>query len=171
MPNSAKSSVPAPPFSRLWQSPPLLLAFGLGSGCARFAPGTMGTLAALPLAALLLLLPLWAYCLVVMIAAVAGVWICRQASEELQVHDHSGIVWDEFVGLWITFIAVPLQWPWLLIGFALFRLFDILKPWPISWFDRQIHGGLGIMIDDILAGLFAALSLQAVIYWFGQQPV
>lgn len=167
MTTAAKSSVPAPAFGRLLRSPSLLLAFGFGSGCSPWAPGTMGTLAALPLAVLLLQLPLLWYCLVILLAAALGVWLCQRASDELEVHDHGGIVWDEFVGLWITFIAVPAEWPWLLAGFALFRLFDIIKPWPISYLDRQVHGGLGIMLDDILAGVLAALCLQGLIHWFG----
>ncbi|BFM05745.1 phosphatidylglycerophosphatase A family protein [Halioxenophilus aromaticivorans] len=167
MSRADKSAVPAPSFRRLLRSPSLLLAFGFGSGCSRWAPGTVGTVAAMPFAIALLQLPLWAYAILVLLAAVAGVWICRQASDELQVHDHSGIVWDEFVGLWITLIAAPQHWFWLLLGFALFRFFDILKPWPISYFDRHVHGGLGIMIDDILAGFFAALCLQGLVYWVG----
>lgn len=167
MSSSAKNSVPAPSFGRLVQSPALLLAFGFGSGCSRWAPGTVGTVAALPLALLLMQLPLGLYCGLVLIAAVVGVWLCQVASDELNVHDHSGIVWDEFVGLWITFIAVPMEWLWLLLGFGLFRFFDILKPWPISFLDRHVHGGLGIMVDDILAGFFAALCLQGLIHWAG----
>ena len=148
--------------AELLASPPLLLAFGFGSGRARKAPGTFGTLAALPFAVLLLQLPLAAYLLVVLLAALVGIWLCKVASEHLNVHDHPGIVWDEFVGLWITFIAVPAEWYWLLVGFCLFRLFDIAKPWPIRWLDQHVHGGLGIMIDDILAGFFAWTCLQAL---------
>lgn len=167
MTHSAKSQVPAPPMSQLLRSPALLLAFGFGSGLSPRAPGTVGTIAALPFALLLLQLPIYWYCALLIVAAVVGVWLCQVASDALQVRDHGGIVWDEFVGLWITFIAVPVQWHWLLIGFVLFRLFDILKPWPISYLDRHVHGGLGIMIDDILAGLFAALCLQGLIFWAG----
>ncbi len=159
-------SPPIPNRRQLLSDPVLLLAFGFGSGCAPKAPGTFGTLAALPLAYLLLLLPLALYVPVVMIAAIVGVWICGRASRRLGVHDHSGIVWDEFVGLWVTFIAAPHGIEWLLLGFVLFRLFDIAKPWPISWLDKHVHGGFGIMIDDILAGLLAALCLQLIAYWF-----
>ncbi|WP_317930353.1 phosphatidylglycerophosphatase A [Halioxenophilus sp. WMMB6] len=151
---------PVPSFAQLVRSPVLLLAFGFGSGCARKAPGTFGTLAALPLTYLLLLLPLPGYLAVVLLAGVLGIWICHAASRKLEVHDHPGIVWDEFVGLWVTCIALPAGWWWPLLGFGLFRLFDIAKPWPISWLDRHVHGGLGIMIDDILAGLFAAVVIQ-----------
>ena len=146
-------------------SPVHFLAFGLGSGLAPKAPGTFGTLAAVPFYWLLAMLPLWAYGLAVVIAAIAGVWICGESSRRLGVHDHGGIVWDEFVGLWITLFAAPQGWLWLIVGFALFRLFDIWKPWPIRMADRQVSGGFGIMLDDILAGLYALASLQ-LLAWF-----
>ena len=146
-------------------SPVHLLAFGFGSGLAPKAPGTFGTLAAIPFYLLLAMLPLWAYGLLVVIAAIAGVWICGESSRRLGVHDHGGIVWDEFVGLWITLFTAPQGWLWLIAGFALFRLFDIWKPWPIRVADHQVSGGFGIMLDDILAGLYALASLQ-LLAWF-----
>ena len=146
-------------------SPVHFLAFGLGSGLAPKAPGTFGTLAAVPFYWLLAMLPLWAYGLAVVMAAIAGVWICGESSRRLGVHDHGGIVWDEFVGLWIALFATPQGWLWLIVGFALFRLFDIWKPWPIRMADRQVSGGFGIMLDDILAGLYALASLQ-LLAWF-----
>ena len=149
----------------LLTSPVHFLAFGLGSGLAPKAPGTFGTLAAVPFYWLLAMLPLWAYGLAVVMAAIAGVWICGESSRRLGVHDHGGIVWDEFVGLWITLFAAPQGWLWLIVGFALFRLFDIWKPWPIRMADRQVSGGFGIMLDDILAGLYALASLQ-LLAWF-----
>ncbi len=133
-----------------------MLAFGFGSGLSPKAPGTMGTLAAIPLWWLLAQLPLSTYLVVVLIAAVAGILICGRAADRLGVHDHGGIVWDEFVGFWIAMAALPVTWQSLILGFVLFRLFDILKPWPISWLDRRVSGGFGIMIDDVIAGLAAA---------------
>ena len=133
-----------------------MLAFGFGSGLSQKAPGTMGTLAAIPLWWLLAQLPLSTYLVVVLIAAVAGIVICGRAADRLGVHDHGGIVWDEFVGFWIAMAALPVTWQSLILGFVLFRLFDILKPWPISWLDRRVSGGFGIMIDDVIAGLAAA---------------
>ena len=133
-----------------------MLAFGFGSGLSPKAPGTMGTLAAIPLWWLLAQLPLGTYLIVVLIAAVAGILICGRAADRLGVHDHGGIVWDEFVGFWIAMAALPVTWQSLILGFVLFRLFDILKPWPISWLDRRVSGGFGIMIDDVIAGLAAA---------------
>jgi len=145
-----------PTFAQLLRSPTLMLAFGFGSGLSPKAPGTMGTLAAIPLWWLLAQLPLSTYLVVVLIAAVAGILICGRAADRLGVHDHGGIVWDEFVGFWIAMAALPVTWQSLILGFVLFRLFDILKPWPISWLDRRVSGGFGIMIDDVIAGLAAA---------------
>ena len=92
-----------------------------------------------------------------------GVWLCGKASSDLGVHDHPGIVWDEFAGMFVTMIAVPVTWISVLAGFLLFRLFDIWKPWPIGLLDKRVSGGLGIMLDDILAGVFAAVVLQLAI--------
>ncbi len=140
-------------------SPDGFLAFGFGSGLAPLAPGTAGSIAALPLAIPLALLPLpWAL-LVIAVAFVFGIWLCERVGRRLAVHDHSGIVWDEFVGLWLVLVCIPTHWGWWLAGFALFRLFDAAKPWPISWFDRRVHGGFGVMLDDLLAAGFALAVL------------
>ncbi|HHH48951.1 MAG TPA: phosphatidylglycerophosphatase A [Gammaproteobacteria bacterium] len=153
--------------SSVWRNPVHFLAFGLGSGAAPVAPGTFGTLAAIPLYLLLAPLPLWGYLLAVAAVSLAGIWLCGRTSRDLGVHDHPGIVWDEFAGYLVTMIAAPAGWLWIAAGFVLFRLFDILKPWPIRWIDRRVHGGLGIMLDDLLAGVLAALVLQAVAWGFG----
>ena len=145
-------------------SPVHFLAFGFGSGLSPKAPGTMGTLAAIPLYLMLMDLPLTGYLLAVLLISVAGIWICGESSRRLGVHDHGGIVWDEFAGFLLTMTAAPQGWAWIVLGFALFRLFDIWKPWPVRVADRQLHGGLGIMLDDILAGIYAWLVLQAVAY-------
>ncbi len=143
------------------RNPIHLLAFGLGSGLARKAPGTFGTLAAIPVWWLFLQdIPLWLYSTVLIVAFVVGVWLCDRTSRDMGVHDHGGIVWDEWVGLWLTFWLLPSGWFWIVLGFALFRFFDIIKPWPIRWLDRHVHGGFGIMIDDVLAGLFALAGVQ-----------
>ncbi|MBP7997584.1 MAG: phosphatidylglycerophosphatase A, partial [Thiopseudomonas sp.] len=113
---------------------------------------------------LLHMLPLWLALLLIAAASVFGVWLCGRVATDLGVHDHGGIVWDEFVGIWITLIFLPNTWLWLLLGFVVFRLLDIAKPWPISVLDRKVGGGFGIMIDDILAGVIAAGVLYAA--WF-----
>lgn len=152
-----------PTFAQLLRSPTLLLAFGFGSGLSPKAPGTMGTIAAIPLWWLLAQLPLTSYLIVVFIAAVIGISICGRAADQMGVHDHGGIVWDEFVGFWIAMAALPITWQSVILGFLLFRLFDIFKPWPISWLDKKVSGGFGIMIDDVIAGMAAAV----VIYFLG----
>jgi phosphatidylglycerophosphatase A len=143
----------------VWRNPVHFLAFGFGSGAAPVAPGTFGTLAAVPIYLLLTLLPVWGYVAVVLGMLGVGIWLCHITSRDLGVHDHAGIVWDEIVGYLITMLAAASGWLWIVIGFALFRFFDILKPWPIAWLDRQVAGGLGIMLDDVLAGVYAGLVM------------
>jgi len=144
------------------KNPVHFLAFGFGSGLAPKAPGTFGTLIAMPIWYLLAQCQ-WPVYLAVTLAIIAvGPWICGRTADDLGVHDHSGIVWDEIAGYLITMIAAPSGWQWVVIGFVLFRFFDILKPWPIGWVDRRVHGGLGIMLDDVLAALYAWAILQAV---------
>lgn len=145
------------------RNPVHLLAFGFGSGLAPKAPGTFGTLAAIPFFLLLQQLPLAAYALALVLAFGLGIWICEKTAHDLGVHDHGGIVWDEFVGLWITLFVAPPGWWWIVVGFLLFRFFDIVKPFPISWLDRRVTGGLGIMIDDAVAGSFAWFCLQLLV--------
>ncbi len=142
------------------KNPVHLLAFGFGSGLAPFAPGTFGTVVGVGLYWLLAGLSLPYYLLVLVVVSVAGIWICGRTAEDLKTHDHSGIVWDEIAGYLVTMIAAPVGWQWMLIGFLLFRFFDVLKPWPISWLDRRVEGGLGIMVDDLLAGVFSLVLLQ-----------
>jgi len=144
------------------KSPVHFLAFGFGSGLAPKAPGTVGTLMAVPLYLLLVQLPLTYYVVALLVATVAGVWLCGESARLLGVHDHGGIVWDEFVGFWLTMLMAPAGWLWIVVGFALFRLFDIWKPWPIRMIDQKVDSGLGIMLDDILAGVYALVVLQVV---------
>ena len=146
--------------------PAHFLGFGFGSGLVGFMPGTMGSLAAIPLVWGMSFLPLWAYLLLTLLSVVVGISICQKVSDDLGVHDHGAIVWDEIAGMMIVFIAVPITWHSLLIGFILFRIFDILKPWPISFLDKSVHGGWGIMVDDVVAGLFSLALLHAIYYFF-----
>jgi phosphatidylglycerophosphatase A len=149
-------------------NPVHLLALGFGSGLAPKMPGTFGTLAALPLVVMLSYFSSFAvYLIVTILVSIVGVWICGKAAADMGVHDDSSIVWDEVAGMLITMLAVPLSWQTLLLGFALFRFFDILKPWPISYLDKLVDGGFGIMVDDVLAGLFAVacLHLCLVLGW------
>lgn len=141
------------------------LAFGFGSGLAPKAPGTFGTLAAIPFFLMLAMLPTWLYVFDVLVAFILGVYLCGKTADDLGVHDHPGIVWDEFVGFWIAMFMAPAGWLWIVIGFVLFRLFDIWKPWPIKYLDQKVAGGFGIMIDDVLAGVYAFIVMQTMAYF------
>lgn len=152
------------PVKALFDSVANFFALGAGLGLAPKAPGTFGTLLGIPL---LFLMPsnLLAYLVVLVVLFAFGVWCCDECARYLGVHDHGAIVWDEVVGYLITMMALPVTWQWILAGFIVFRIFDIAKPWPISWVDRQVKGGMGIMVDDVLAGVFAGITLQLA-YWF-----
>jgi len=139
------------------------LALGFGSGLLPKAPGTFGTLAAIPLYLLLAPSSLSLYLVAVIVMSITGIYICGKAAKDAGVHDHGAIVWDEIVGFLITMIMVPVSWQSVVVGFILFRIFDIFKPWPISFIDKNVHGGLGIMLDDIIAGL-AALGCMHLIF-------
>jgi phosphatidylglycerophosphatase A len=150
---------------RLLRHPLDFVGFGFGSGLAPVAPGTAGTLAAVPLYLLLRDLPLDGYLAVVALFFLAGLPVCAHAARRLGVHDHPAIVWDEIVGYLVTMISAPPGLVWMIAGFVLFRFFDILKPWPIRWCDRRVHGGFGIMLDDLLAGVISAVLLQISSRW------
>jgi phosphatidylglycerophosphatase A len=155
------------PKSRLRMGNPLhLLATGFGSGMSPIMPGTVGSLAALPLGLLLIQLPWQLALLLILFSIVFGIYLCDQTAKDMQAHDHGSIVWDEFVGMWITLMALPINnWQWIAASFLVFRILDIWKPWPIRWFDRHLHGGVGIMADDIIAGGAAA----GIIYFLAHQ--
>ncbi|MBT8127152.1 MAG: phosphatidylglycerophosphatase A [Gammaproteobacteria bacterium] len=146
------------------KNPVVLIAVGFGSGLAPKAPGTAGTVVAVPLYLLMQSLPLVSYLLITTCLFIAGIWICAYTAEKLGVHDHPSIVIDEIVGYLITMVAAPEGWLAVAIGFILFRLLDALKPWPISWFDRSVNGGLGIMLDDVVAGIIAMAIIQGLVY-------
>lgn len=165
-------SDPRPPIARVLRDPVLLMAFGFGAGLAKHGPGTWGSLLALPLAAVCLADP-WIYATVTLLVSLVGIPICGGAARRLGVHDHSGIVWDEIAGQMIACAPLFLMpssmtlSAGLGLAFVLFRLFDIAKPWPIRAVDRGVHGGLGIMLDDVLAGMAAAGLLLLALHWIG----
>ncbi|RMG27485.1 MAG: phosphatidylglycerophosphatase A [Gammaproteobacteria bacterium] len=141
------------PGAYLLRDPGHLLALGFGAGLMPRAPGTFGTLAALPLYWVLAsTLALPAYLGVVAVLAGLGVFLCGRTARVLGAQDPGAVVWDEIVGLLLALAGVPPDWPWVLAGLVLFRGLDILKPWPVSWVERRFHGGLGIMADDLVAG-------------------
>jgi len=146
-------------------NPVNFLALGFGSGLMPRGPGTAGTVVAIPVYLLLAPLPLVWYLGLVAALFVVGIPICGYTARRMGVHDHPGIVWDEIVGYLVTMTLAPPGWQWLLAGFVLFRLFDIFKPWPIRLLDRNVGGGFGIMVDDLLAGIFAAGVLQLLVVY------
>jgi phosphatidylglycerophosphatase A len=157
------SSTPTPSLSPqvLLRHPAGWIATGFGSGFSPRAPGTAGTAAALlPWWLWMRGLPLPYYMAAITAAFAVGVWASSWVVRRGGVQDPQVVVWDEFVGVWIALIAVPAGWIWMLAGFALFRLFDIWKPWPVSWADRRVYGGFGVMLDDVFAGVYALLCMQ-----------
>ncbi len=142
-----------------------ILAFGFGSGLAPVAPGTFGTLIAIPLFLAIAELPLSVYAGITLLSFLAGIVICRIAADSLSSHDHPAIVWDEVVGYFLTMLLIPVSVTTVIAGFLIFRLFDILKPWPIKAIDAQVSGGLGIMLDDVVAGIFANIGLHLLLFY------
>jgi phosphatidylglycerophosphatase A len=154
----SRQTIPA----SVWRNPVHFLAFGCGAGAVPVAPGTFGSLVAVPLYLLLQGLPLAYYLIVVAGMLIFGIWLCGRTAADIGVHDHGGIVWDEIVGYLLTMAAAPPGGLAVALGFFLFRLFDILKPWPIRLADRQVGGGFGIMLDDVLAAVYSWLVLQGI---------
>ncbi len=151
-----------PTFKQTCTDPIYFLALGFGSGLSPKAPGTCGSLVALIIYVPLSLLPVFAYLAYILLAFMLGVYICGVAANRLDVKDPGAIVWDEFVGMWIALIIAPEGWSYLVLAFLLFRLFDIFKPWPVDYLDRNIEGGLGVMMDDVAAGIYALAVLQII---------
>lgn len=139
-----------------WFNPVHWLALGFGSGLMPKAPGTFGTLVGIPFVFLLAQLNWWEHLLALVMMTVLGIWICRNTARTMGVHDHPSIVWDEVVGYGVAMYALPVEPFWLLAAFILFRIFDIWKPGPIGWADKNLHGGSGIIVDDVLAGILSA---------------
>lgn len=164
------SKIP-PPFRPTWswllERPARLFAFGFGSGLAPKAPGTVGSLVAVPIAGLFLglgyskaALALW--CIPLFFC---GIWLCNQTENDLCTHDYGGIVWDEIVAMLLVFACIPQGLGWWLFGFAAFRFFDAVKPPPVRWFDQKYGGGLGIMLDDIIAAIMAIILVNLFAWW------
>lgn len=152
-----------PNWADLFRHPVMMLGFGFGSGLSPKGPGTAGTLLGL-----LIFLPalLWSPALawtVLVAGVIFGGYICGRSADLIGVHDHGGIVWDEFVGIWLVLLCLPDQnWLYWALAFVLFRFFDIVKPWPIGWVDQKVDGGLGIMLDDIIAACYSIIIIWAL---------
>lgn len=157
-----KKAMPVPP--SIWQNPLHFVAFGFGTGAIPFAPGTFGTLMAIPFYLVLARFSLPFYLISVLIITLFSMWLCDQVSRDLKVHDHPGMCLDEFPGFLVTMIGAPHGIRWILCGFILFRLFDIFKPWPIRYLDTHVKGGFGMVIDDVVAGFFSFIVLH-LLFW------
>jgi len=161
--NSARDYTDIPPIPEtVWQKPLPFIAFGLGSGTIPFAPGTFGTLICVPFYLALQPISTLSYCLITLFVIFASIWICGKVSRDINIQDHQGMCLDEVPGFFVTMIHAPQGWQWVLLGFALFRLFDIWKPWPIRYVDKNIHGGFGMIFDDVLAGVYAFVIMQII---------
>ena len=154
--------------TKVWSDPLYFIACGFGSGLSSWAPGTMGTVAAIPIYLLLANTHLSLYVTSLLTLFLLGVWITGKVSEQLGETDHPSIVLDEIVGYCLTMIGAPFSIGWMIWGFVLFRVFDIWKPIPIRLIDRYVSGGLGIMLDDALAAIPAWLLLQLTLFAFPQ---
>ena len=152
-----------PSFKTIVTNPIHFIAFGFGSGLSPKAPGTVGTLVAIPIYLILYPLGLASYLILLTILIIISIYIAGKSAQLLGIHDHGGIVIDEICGYLLTMLIAPPGWLWIIVGFVLFRIFDILKPWPIGFLDRRVSGGLGIVLDDLMAGIYALLSLELIV--------
>ena len=142
-----------------------LLAVGLGSGMSPIMPGTMGSVMAIPLWLLFDGFQPYLYWVLIVVAFIFGCFLCQKTSDDTHTHDSGHIVWDEFVGMWITLFFIPqISILWVTIAFVAFRIFDMAKPWPIRWFDKRVPGGFGIMVDDVIAAIFSSLSVYLLTF-------
>ena len=152
------------------------LGVGLGSGLPRRAPGTWGTLGGLVVGLPLMYLGFIPFLIITIIASIIGVWLCERTSNLMQVHDDPHIVWDEWAGMWIALLPLAFIISYapqyltnvryavaVVLAFVLFRIFDIAKPNPVKWADEKLTGGLGIMVDDILAGIMALVAWLMIV--------
>ena len=155
----------------VWRNPIHFIAFGFGSGAMPIAPGTFGTLMAIPFYLLIQNFSPLVYLGILITAIILGMWICDVTERDIGVHDHSGIVWDEFVGFGLVMFCAPKGWRWILLGFLLFRFFDIWKPQPIRWLDQNTHGGIGTVVDDLIAAIPALIIMQLLKLLNGHFPI
>ncbi|MBI0095938.1 MULTISPECIES: phosphatidylglycerophosphatase A [Gilliamella] len=140
-----------------------LLAVGLGSGMSPIMPGTMGSAMAIPLWLLFNGLQPYLYWVLIVVAFIFGCFLCQKTSDDTHTHDSGHIVWDEFVGMWITLFFIPqISVLWIAMAFFAFRVFDMAKPWPIRWFDKRVPGGFGIMVDDVIAAIFSSVTVYVL---------
>ena len=153
---------PIPP--TIWQKPSHFIAFGFGTGALPIAPGTFGTLIAIPFYLAICSLPLPLYITLVILAVIGSSWLCDRVSKEIAIHDHQGMCIDEVIGYLVTMTGAPHGMMWIVLGFIFFRIFDIWKPWPINYADTHVSGGFGMILDDALAGVYSIIVLK-ILSW------
>jgi phosphatidylglycerophosphatase A len=151
----------------IWSNPIHFVACGFGVGAIPWAPGTFGTLAAIPFYLLMAKGSFTIYCLLTIAYCAVSMYTTHITCEDIGIHDHPSTVSDEFAGFFVTMLGIAPSFWAILIGFVLFRIFDIFKPWPISWLDQHVHGGVGVVIDDVAAGLCSCIILHALFWLWG----
>lgn len=144
----------------IWKNPLHFIAFGFGTGAIPIAPGTFGTLIAIPFYLFLSTYSATFYLIATVIITIFSIWLCEKISLEINIHDHQGMCIDEVVGYLVTMLYAPYGWGWIILGFVLFRIFDIWKPWPIRQLDTKIRNGFGMIIDDVVAGIYSFIIIQ-----------
>jgi len=157
---------PLPVPRSVWEKPTHFVAFGFGSGAIPKAPGTFGTLMAIPFYLMMQPLTMLQYLILLILITSLSMWLCDNVSKEIQVDDHQGMCLDEIVGYLVTMFGAPHGFRWIVWGFLLFRLFDILKPWPIYLIDQKVKGGVGVILDDVLAGIYSSIVLHILSWVF-----
>lgn len=150
----------------IWTDPLVFIACGFGVGTLPVMPGTYGTVLGVGLAFLLAPLSLWAMLAVLIVLFLSGVWLCGEANQKFGTDDHPAAVWDEVATFPWVLIGIKLSWLTVILGFVLFRFFDIAKPGPIGWIDKKYHGGWGVMLDDWLAAIASLIVLHLLLWIF-----
>ena len=153
-----------PNLKLLFQHPAYFFGLGFGSGLAKKAPGTFGTIVGLPIFWLISAYGLPIQLSIITTLFIIGIYFCNDTGRALGVVDHGSIVWDEIVAMMLVLTFTPMQWQWWLVAFLLFRLFDIWKPYPIRQCDAKLKNGFGVMFDDLLAAIYAIISLKVLLW-------
>jgi phosphatidylglycerophosphatase A len=149
----------------IWTNPIHFVACAFGFGALPWMPGTWATLASIPLVLAFKQFPEAIYIAITAAMIIVGIYLCGVFNRDIGATDHPACAWDEMASFPIVMIGIAPTWYALALGFILFRFFDILKPWPISWCDRHIHGGFGVMLDDVVAALISLAILHGIICW------
>lgn len=157
-----QKNVPRPPHS-IWTNPIHFITCGFGIGAFPFFPGTVATAFAIPLVILLSHTAWWFYLSICCLMFLSGIYLCGITNRDFGTDDHPAAVWDEIATFPIAMLGIPVTPFFLLIAFVLFRFFDIVKPGPIRWVDKNMHSGFGVMLDDLLAALATLILMHALV--------